>query len=370
MIKTKIIFYFLLGLFLILVIEGTSCFLLYHIGLDGSFEYNNRTLFHIRKYIINSKDISVQPRYLPQHTVGWINNPRFYINNQKQNNSYGYRGEEFNLFKDTNSIRIICIGGSTTYGYGVDNVKETYPFCLEVILKNKYPKKNIEVINAGLNAASSIEELMNYQFKIRYLKPDIVIIKSAGNDAANQYDRQDSYSPDMANVHRSYIHIPAVNPDVKYLFYSYFFSIINLYVNYVGLHNQVAAKHGIVSRNLLVETSLWFQKDLNFAVRNMDYYNFYQNFDVLTDLFLKDSIQFYSMPFVLNPYVKNEKEYEKLNEFNNDIMKNITLKKGGIWMPIYSNLFLKNAWIGDDCHFSKFGNEQCSQFVSKYIKID
>ncbi len=354
---------------MITLIEVISYFFLYNFTLDGKVSYGNQTLLQIKRYLTNPHHASAQPRYYPQHTVGWINNPNYKIGGKTQNNKYGYRGYEFKLDKEENLIRIVCMGGSTTYGFGVDKIEDTYPYLLEQYLKNKYKDKKIEVINAGLDAASSIEELMNYQFKIKYFKPDIIIIKSGGNDAANQYDRGETYSPDMANVHRAYIHIPAVNPKIRFLFHSNFLSLINIFTNYMGLHNQMAAKHGIVSRNLLTETSLWFDKDLNFALDNMDYYNFYQNFNLLTDLFLRDSIDFYVMPFLLNPYVDNDSDYISLNKLNNQIMKDLTEKKGGIWMPIWEKDFTEQSWLGDDCHFNVNGNEVCAKLVANLMKF-
>ena len=84
--------------------------------------------------------------------------------------------------KDNDVYRIVCIGGSTTYGYGVTHPHSTYPAFLEIELKQKYPNKKVEVINAGIEGATSFEELKNYLFKVKYLKPDAIVIKSGGND--------------------------------------------------------------------------------------------------------------------------------------------------------------------------------------------
>src|SRR3989338_8883909 len=46
-------------------------------------------------------------------------------------------------------VRIICIGGSTTYGYYAD-LGESYPAYIEQLLNNHFGNHAVEVLNGGL----------------------------------------------------------------------------------------------------------------------------------------------------------------------------------------------------------------------------
>ncbi|HOX23478.1 MAG TPA: hypothetical protein PLL10_08445, partial [Elusimicrobiales bacterium] len=63
-------------------------------------------------------------------------------------NSLGFRGPERSAKKPDGMKRIVCLGGSSVYGWGVGDT-ETFPFYLEETL-NRYYKGRFEVWNGGL----------------------------------------------------------------------------------------------------------------------------------------------------------------------------------------------------------------------------
>jgi hypothetical protein len=94
-------------------------------------------------------------------------------------NSLGTRGPEFNPAKPPHTIRILSLGDSKTFGWGLTE-KEAYSGLLERLLQEKAgPGRKIEVINAGVNAYSYPQ--MQAYFKNVALKysPDMVIIGDA-----------------------------------------------------------------------------------------------------------------------------------------------------------------------------------------------
>ena len=76
-------------------------------------------------------------------------------------NSLGFRGREISERKPDQKIRIVAIGGSTTFGIGSSNNNNTYPSLLENKLNKNNELSNIsfEVINAGIPGAQSINIL-------------------------------------------------------------------------------------------------------------------------------------------------------------------------------------------------------------------
>ena len=125
----------------------------------------------------------------PHPYLLWENTPE-YISPEgiRQTNNLGYRNkEDLDFTKDAKVFRILALGGSTTWGYLLDDPDDTWPSQLEGILNDALSENSdfdkIEVINGGLNYATSAELLLHYLFRDRYLDPDIVIIHTGGNDA-------------------------------------------------------------------------------------------------------------------------------------------------------------------------------------------
>lgn len=111
-------------------------------------------------------------KYLPHLWRNYVPNPASGIVNQ-----YGFRwggGEK----KSRN--RILCIGGSTTWGQGIDDIQSTYPTHMENYLKAK--GYDVDTINAGLQYYSSAEDLTTLLFAGLGQRPDIVIIYTGVND--------------------------------------------------------------------------------------------------------------------------------------------------------------------------------------------
>jgi len=97
-------------------------------------------------------------------------------------NSLGFRGKEFSKEKAPGVYRIICIGGSTTFSLHEKDETKTYPQMLEDFLNSNFDSPRFEVINAGTPGWTSAESLINLQFRLLELNPDMVIIYEAVND--------------------------------------------------------------------------------------------------------------------------------------------------------------------------------------------
>ena len=100
-------------------------------------------------------------------------------------NSQGLRGRNFPVAKPASTVRILCLGGSTTYGPGATTDTHTYPAHLERFLREQYADASfaIEVINAGHPAYTSLESLILFQTRLVNFSPDIAILQNAINDA-------------------------------------------------------------------------------------------------------------------------------------------------------------------------------------------
>lgn len=101
-------------------------------------------------------------------------------NFEEVTNNLGFRGPDVTLEKPGGTIRIVCIGGSTTYC-----VRNDWQFSYPKLLGDELTSTvgpHIEVINAGLVGATSVESAHRLIGKVLPLDPDLVIIYHGIND--------------------------------------------------------------------------------------------------------------------------------------------------------------------------------------------
>lgn len=91
-------------------------------------------------------------------------------------NSFGFRGPETTWSKPEGVLRVVCLGGSSTYGEGVSDNEHTWPAKLESLLSSATSEGQYEVINLGVPGYSSFESLGRFAFMGLELKPDVVVI--------------------------------------------------------------------------------------------------------------------------------------------------------------------------------------------------
>lgn len=94
-------------------------------------------------------------------------------------NSKGTRGKEFNEDKPDDVFRIISLGDSRTFGWGLSE-PETYSGLLESLLQEQVGDSlKIEVINAGVNAWSYAQIYVYLKDIAMRYSPDLVILARA-----------------------------------------------------------------------------------------------------------------------------------------------------------------------------------------------
>ncbi len=167
-------------LILINLIVLIGLLLVVELGLHIMFisTNNSRILNYASINQLYSNSLSVQ--YSPHRYLGYYPTPNW-IKGSNVHNSAGFRGEEIAKPKPKDSYRIVCIGGSTTYTTSVEDYKDSYPFLLQTDL-HEMGFNNVEVINAGVGNWSTWESLINLQFRLLDLEPDLLVVYHSTND--------------------------------------------------------------------------------------------------------------------------------------------------------------------------------------------
>lgn len=95
-------------------------------------------------------------------------------------NSLGFRGPEWSMEKEKNMVRIVLIGDSHAFGYGVP-FAETVGEQLALLL-NQERQKKFEVLNFGVSGYNSRQELAVWREFAKKFNPDIVVLMPCSND--------------------------------------------------------------------------------------------------------------------------------------------------------------------------------------------
>jgi lysophospholipase L1-like esterase len=121
-------------------------------------------------------------------------------------NSLGGRGDEVAAQKPPGSIRIVALGGSTTFGVHVQE-EHSWPSVLGRLLNDQSGgSPRYEVLNFGTPMASSPYTLVALATKVIHLRPDIVVVYDGVNDISNW--RFPGLRPDHSHVFEDMRAIP------------------------------------------------------------------------------------------------------------------------------------------------------------------
>lgn len=94
-------------------------------------------------------------------------------------NEYGWR---YGGGPKKSALRILCLGGSTTWGDGVTEPSKSYPAQLEHILRAK--GYDVDVVNGGCPYYTTAEMIGMLAFRGIYEMPQVILIHEGGNDIA------------------------------------------------------------------------------------------------------------------------------------------------------------------------------------------
>lgn len=105
-------------------------------------------------------------------------------------NALGFRGPERRAEKAPGTFRVLCVGGSTTFGAGIRGDEKTYPANLERRLAEAWPGREVEVWNAGVPGYTTAENGIYLGLKLIDFQPDLIVFYEGYNDfKPNRYPR-------------------------------------------------------------------------------------------------------------------------------------------------------------------------------------
>jgi hypothetical protein len=104
-----------------------------------------------------------------------------YLGVDVRTNSHGMRGRERSLDKPPGVFRIVGLGDSHAFGWGVAE-SETFYERLEALLTERLAPRRFEVWNLGVPGYNTVQEVRAFLLRADRLDPDLVVVNYVHND--------------------------------------------------------------------------------------------------------------------------------------------------------------------------------------------
>lgn len=281
---------------------------------------------------------------------------------RREHNEHGYRGALVPRERRDGYLRILCMGGSTTYGWCVPKAADTYPAQLQDILEAvPLPRayREVEVINAGMPWGSSAELLTHFHFKFRYYRPDVVVINTGGNDALLALEPY--YHPDYSHCRQA---LPTVRPlpaSSRWFLRSRIMAFLAIHLFY----SDIAGGQPFTRRGAL-PSAPWYTTEEHATIADTDL-AFRQNLLTLVREVKRAGAQVVLVPFRHNPAAQSySSELVAQIERNERILCRIAEQERTGIAPFPLEAISGENWA-DGCHLNAAGCKEKAQHIAPSI---
>ena len=283
-------------------------------------------------------------------------------------NSIGLRGPEISPKKDR-TLRILCLGASTTYG---DNLEycETYPAMLQEMLNRDYGAGRYEVINAGQPGFNLNHIISFVKHEGLSLNPDIVLLLSVNNNfkapgfwfvQVEQKTQNNQKQKDRAQTGNVFF-TRIKNALVRYSAIGKICDDIRLrgWYKYAGNFDWEGFAKALVAEDNIWETE--YRQNLDILI------NLLLNCNQKTKIvLLEQAVNTISFPSLAEPWEKawhilRETSGHYPNVYTLDVHHSV-INAAGKGVPVWQDTDLR-----DPLHLSKFGNKIMADRILGFLK--
>ena len=298
----------------------------------------------------------------------YVPTPNMLVDGQIDHNSQGYRGKAVPMDRTAGVYRILCLGGSTTYGWTVRRAESAYPAQLEILM-NEHPSagyRAVEVINGGAPYATSAEMLTGYHFKFHYYKPDLVILNEGGNDAEGMIEP--NYHPDYSNWRQAPVPIRPLPPFGRRLIQSRLISLLLV----PALYGQNPGEPAFIRDADIPPAAVWYPRTtterahLTMPRIPLEEYAFAHNMQALILAIQRDGAKVLLMPFRESPSGYPPAEMDCI-ALNRKLMEEYAAKYGTGFAPFPADAISRQNWV-DSCHLNAAGEIEKARYILPFVQ--
>lgn len=270
-------------------------------------------------------------------------------------NPQGFRAEKNKLYKtDSDSINIVSLGGSSTYGTRV-YTEDSYPYLLEEILRQTTSTdKTINVINGGLGGYATPNIIALLSGKIIHLNPAIIIFYVGFNDVWTRLMFSD-FKTDYSHAQKTWM-----KPELPFWRHSKFLDMI-------------ASKSGFTSKKSHIHSVAWqpMSGDPETNLRNSTVDAFRANLMTLISI----SRTHGSIPilvtqatdFKTHPLPANNKEWTQAMAEHTKVIWQVAANMSVDLIDIRRLMSDKKEYFLDVLHMNGKGNKKRAQIIADYL---
>lgn len=227
----------------------------------------------------------------------------------------------FQYEKAQNTIRIFCLGGSTTAGFPYQ-YNATFPSLLNDRLESLFPQKKFEIINFGISAINSYSVLDFSRELIKY-QPDLVLIYMGHNEF---YGALGVASTQAIGTNRNFINVYLKLEKFKT------FQLVRNFIYKFKAHKSKSDKNQVTLMQSVVADKVIPTNSKKYKIAHE---NFKENLRDIISTFADYKIPVFVSTLVCNlkdqyPFVSVfNQDFEKQDEWNRLFETGLALKKDG-----------------------------------------
>lgn len=272
-------------------------------------------------------------------------------------NAAGYRGDIVPIQRDSQKIRILFLGGSTTFLESGVSIESTLPGSVHATLCKSLDIdcNNIEIINGALDGANSFDLLNFYLYKYKYYKPDILVIHSGFNDCAWYAD--DIYSSDYTHLNIS-MQSQNISKTTRIFAHTMLQTKLTSWIlTTFFVNNQYSAKKMMKqAKKERQDFPKWNNLTPSSVLNDEENNAFYNNIQILTKLAVANK----TLPILVQmPYPKGNIYYQGVFgdaiHAHNQFLKQISMEEG-VHLITLEDLNIPESCFTDVIHVDSIGN--------------
>ncbi len=293
------------------------------------------------------------------HYLNYALNPQMkYGSSYQFNEKFRIRRMESLRPRHQVKVRILVLGGSTTFGELVKREEDTWVFRLEQRVRGVCGD-TCEVINGGVGGYTIAENLIHYSMLLSELDPDIVLLYEGINDVDARLfgDVKSDYSNYRIPWRSEGAVIPAARKEFSWLYpYQYYYLKTKIVpLKKIGIGGVVSPPHPPVSE--------W-----ELALERNDSSVYAMHMRNLIRLILGQGHSVVILPQYFTVKNKSDEIYiigvQEHNEVNRTIAREMKL-------PFLETLILPSSFTAEDtfdnCHFNERGSKKMANLVFTFL---